>query len=225
MGANLSSSFADPNVYSLVGSLCLQPSPPPPRIKPGLGDLPESCVALVLEYLNPSEICRLAKLNRAFRGASWADFVWESKLPVNYEDLIERVFGDGLEDKLCKREVYTRLCRANTFDDGTKKAWLDKRTGGVCLSIASKGLAITGIDDRRYWNHIPTEESRLAGQVQIDPSIFLSNFFKELCLLNYELGGYIIGPSRVCVGGWLADNSKIQSSSFHLSPSHCFFTW
>ncbi|KAI5601565.1 hypothetical protein BDE02_01G099100 [Populus trichocarpa] len=159
MGANLSSSFADPNVYSLVGSLCLQPSPPPPRIKPGLGDLPESCVALVLEYLNPSEICRLAKLNRAFRGASWADFVWESKLPVNYEDLIERVFGDGLEDKLCKREVYTRLCRANTFDDGTKKAWLDKRTGGVCLSIASKGLAITGIDDRRYWNHIPTEES------------------------------------------------------------------
>ncbi|XP_024458302.2 F-box protein PP2-A12 isoform X2 [Populus trichocarpa] len=196
MGANLSSSFADPNVYSLVGSLCLQPSPPPPRIKPGLGDLPESCVALVLEYLNPSEICRLAKLNRAFRGASWADFVWESKLPVNYEDLIERVFGDGLEDKLCKREVYTRLCRANTFDDGTKKAWLDKRTGGVCLSIASKGLAITGIDDRRYWNHIPTEESRLAGQVQVDPSIFLPNFFEELCLINYELGGYMIGPSR-----------------------------
>ncbi|KAJ6962497.1 hypothetical protein NC652_001224 [Populus alba x Populus x berolinensis] len=196
MGANLSSSFADPNVYSLVGSLCLQPSPPPPRIKPGLGDLPESCVALVLEYLNPSEICRLAKLNRAFRGASWADFIWESKLPVNYEDLIERVFGEGLEDKLCKREVYTRLCRANTFDDGTKKAWLDKRTGGVCLSIASKGLAITGIDDRRYWNHIPTEESRLAGQVQVDPSIFLSNFFKELCLIKYELGGYMIGPSR-----------------------------
>jgi len=28
------------------------------------------------------------------------------------------------------------------------------------MSIASKGLAITGIDDRRYWNHIPTDESR-----------------------------------------------------------------
>ena len=41
-----------------------------------------------------------------------------------------------------------------------QKAWLDKRTRGVCLSIASKGLAITGIDDRRYWNYIPTEESR-----------------------------------------------------------------
>lgn len=41
-----------------------------------------------------------------------------------------------------------------------QKVWLHKSTGGVCMSIASKGLAITGIDDRRYWNHIPTDESR-----------------------------------------------------------------
>lgn len=41
-----------------------------------------------------------------------------------------------------------------------QEIWLDKSTGGVCVSIASKALRITGIDDRRYWNHIPTEESR-----------------------------------------------------------------
>lgn len=41
-----------------------------------------------------------------------------------------------------------------------QEVWLDKRTGGVCFSISSKALTITGIDDRRYWNHIPTEESR-----------------------------------------------------------------
>lgn len=38
---------------------------------------------------------------------------------------------------------------------------MDKRSGGVCLSISAKGLSITGIDDRRYWTHIPTDESRL----------------------------------------------------------------
>jgi hypothetical protein len=119
MGANLSLTFTDPNACSLAGSLCLQISSPP-ATKPSLGDLPEGCVALILEYLNPQEICKLARLNRAFRGASWADFVWESKLPVNYEDLIGRVLGDDLKDKLCKREIYTRLCRANAFDDGTK---------------------------------------------------------------------------------------------------------
>ncbi|KAF5734835.1 F-box protein PP2-A12-like [Tripterygium wilfordii] len=109
----------------------------------------------------PSEICKLARLNRAFRGASWADFVWESKLPPNYQILIDEVVGD-LPAKLGQREIYERLCKANTFDGGTKKAWLDKSTGDVCLSISSKGLRITGIDDRRYWNHIPTEESRFS---------------------------------------------------------------
>lgn len=39
--------------------------------------------------------------------------------------------------------------------------WLDRVTGRVCMSISSKAMAITGIEDRRYWNWIPTEESRL----------------------------------------------------------------
>ncbi|XP_062074208.1 F-box protein PP2-A12-like [Humulus lupulus] len=127
--------------------------------KPGLGDLPESCVASIMGYLEPTEICQLAKLNRVFRGASMADFVWESKLPSNYRILVQKLLGDSLGN-LGKREIYARLCRPNTYDDDTKKVWLDKSTGGVCLSVASKGLSITGIDDRRYWNYIPTEESR-----------------------------------------------------------------
>uniref|UniRef100_A0A5B6ZTL2 Putative F-box protein PP2-A12 n=1 Tax=Davidia involucrata TaxID=16924 RepID=A0A5B6ZTL2_DAVIN len=133
---------------------CTSPSP-----EPSLGDLPEGCVASVLVHLDPPEICRLALLNRAFRGASSADFVWESKLPSNYESVIERVFDD-FPSNLCKRDIYARLSRPNSFDGDTKKVWLDKSTGQICLSISSKGLAITGIDDRRYWNRIPTEESR-----------------------------------------------------------------
>jgi hypothetical protein len=42
-----------------------------------------------------------------------------------------------------------------------QEAWLDRVTGRVCLAISARGMAITGIDDRRYWNWIPTEESRL----------------------------------------------------------------
>nr|GMD97195.1 F-box protein PP2-A12-like [Ipomoea batatas] len=128
---------------------------------PGLGDLPESCVASVLVHLDPQQICQLAMLNRAFRGASSADFVWESKLPTNYESLIQRVFEDKkFPVNLCKRDIYARLCVPNSIDGGTKKVWLDKSTGKICLSMASNGLAITGIDDRRYWSRIPTEESR-----------------------------------------------------------------
>ncbi|MQL81159.1 hypothetical protein Taro_013623 [Colocasia esculenta] len=136
---------------------------------PGLGDLPEACVASVLVNLDPPEICRLARLNRAFEGAASADFVWESKLPSNYGYMLEKI-ADEVEDgaskhkkggkRLGKKEIYARLCRPNPFDGGAKMFWLEKCRGGICMSISSKALSITGIDDRRYWNYIPTDESR-----------------------------------------------------------------
>ncbi|CAN1184321.1 F-box protein PP2-A12 [Linum perenne] len=167
MGVNWSSIFMDPvATCSLLGAFpfsAQQSPPPPPPLTPTMGDLPESCVATVLANLDPLDICRLAKLNRAFREASWADFVWESKLPTNYRTLMEKVLGVDVDvNKMGKREIYTRLCFPNSYDAGTKVAWLDTTTGGVCVSIASKGLTITGIDDRRYWNHVPSMESRFS---------------------------------------------------------------
>jgi hypothetical protein len=104
MGANMSAGMSDTD----------------PPWEPSLGDIPESCVALVLMYLEPPEICNLARLNRAFRGASAADFIWESKLPTNYRYIMEKVFDEETMFKLRKRDVYARLCRPNPFDNGTK---------------------------------------------------------------------------------------------------------
>ncbi|KAK2372165.1 hypothetical protein P8452_45556 [Trifolium repens] len=129
---------------------------------PTLGELPESCVASIIAYMDPPQICQLATLNRAFRAASSADFVWESKLPPNYHLLLAKIFQD-FPINLGKRHIYTSLCRLNSLDGGTKKVWIDKGTGKLCLAIsASKGLSITGVDDRRYWNYIVTEESRFS---------------------------------------------------------------
>lgn len=105
MGANLSGGVTD--VEGMV--------------QPRLGDIPESCVALVLMYMDPPEICKLARLNRAFRGASWADFIWESKLPANYRFIVDKVFDEkSMVKNSGKRDIYTKLCRSNSFDDGTK---------------------------------------------------------------------------------------------------------
>ncbi|KAM1050435.1 hypothetical protein ACFX13_032903 [Malus domestica] len=208
--------------------------------KPGLGDLPESCAALILGYLDPPEICKLANLNRAFRGASWADFIWESKLPSNYQTIVGKVFGDGLEN-LGKRDVYTRLCQPNSFDDGTKTVWLDKSTGSVCLSISSKGLAITGIDDRRYWNHIPTEESRFCsvaylqqiwwfevdGEVEFPFPVGTYSLFFRLQLGRSSQKRF---GRRVCniehVHGWDIKPVRFQlwTSEGHYASSQCFLT-
>ena len=166
---------------SLSGSSGMGPGP-------GLGDIPESCVACVFLYLTPPEICNLARLNRAFRGAASSDSVWEKKLPPNYQDLLH-FFPSERYHNLSKKDIFAMLSRPVPFDDGTKvrsirvfedffdfffflefnfnffgvlqEVWLDKVTGRVCMAISARGLAITGIEDRRYWNWIPTEESRL----------------------------------------------------------------
>ncbi|KAL7607622.1 F-box protein PP2-A13 [Lactuca sativa] len=127
--------------------------------KLNLGDLPESCVALVLFYLEPPEICKLARINRAFRAASSADFIWISKLPSNYHYLVGKLLIDD-KKKVGEKEIFARLTRPMPFDAGNKEFWVDKTTGGVCVSVSSKALTITGITDRRYWNHIPSDETR-----------------------------------------------------------------
>lgn len=155
---------------------------------PGLGDIPESCVACVFMYLTPPEICNLARLNRAFRGAASSDAVWESKLPPNYHDLLDLLPPERYQN-LSKKDIFALLSRPVPYDDANKVPfqipnfrvlrseedyfhiysiwwllqvlWLDRVTGRVCMSISAKAMAITGIEDRRYWNWIPTEESRL----------------------------------------------------------------
>jgi len=156
-----------------------------------LGDMPESCVAAVLLNLDPPEICQVACLNRAFRGAASADCVWAGKLPANYRYLAALAAaaddeGDGDGDgnvKPCspistKKGIYARLCRPTPFDAGTKEFWIEKNKGGLCMSISSKAMAITGIDDRRYWSHLVTEESRYV--LPLDDLILCIHFISEM---------------------------------------------
>nr|AWL54286.1 phloem protein 2-1 [Boehmeria nivea] len=145
MGASLSSLAEGPNGSGGGG--------------PGLGDIPESCVACVFMYLTPPEICNLARLNRAFRGAASSDSVWEAKLPANYQDLLD-LLPPERHRSLSKKDIFALLSRPLPFHDGHKEVWIDRVTGRVCMAISAKGVAITGIEDRRYWNWVPTEESR-----------------------------------------------------------------
>ena len=86
---------------------------------PGLGDIPECCVAYVFLYLTPPEICNLARLNRAFRGAASSDSVWESKLPPNYQDLLDLMPPERYHH-LCKKDIFAILSRPVPFGDGNK---------------------------------------------------------------------------------------------------------
>ncbi|XP_027110380.1 F-box protein PP2-A13 [Coffea arabica] len=162
MGAGFSRQYS-----SKVDKIGPAASKPPP----GLADLPESCVALILSFLDPCDVCGLAVLSQRFRQASLADTVWESKLPPNYKILVKKLFaaddqhqtsGDQSTEtsNFTKKEIYARLCLAHRFAGDTMEVWMKKNGGGICVAISWKGLKITGISDRRYWNYISTDESR-----------------------------------------------------------------
>ncbi|KAK1409162.1 hypothetical protein QVD17_35687 [Tagetes erecta] len=125
----------------------------------GLGDIPENCVAMVLAHLDPPDICNLARVSRCFHRASSADFIWEPKLPENYMILAEKLmfYKAGC---LSKKDIYAGLCCPVRFSRGKNEVWMDREGGGICMLVSWKGMKITGIDDRRYWSHIPTSQSR-----------------------------------------------------------------
>ncbi|KVI04761.1 F-box domain, cyclin-like protein [Cynara cardunculus var. scolymus] len=82
----------------------------PPKQLGGLGDLPENCLAMVLDHFDPPEICKLAHVNRAFYRASCADVLWESKLPENYGVLVKKLLKVYEYDcRLSKKDIYARL--------------------------------------------------------------------------------------------------------------------
>ncbi|XP_055808845.1 F-box protein PP2-A15-like [Solanum dulcamara] len=125
----------------------------------GLGDIPESCVACVFMYLTPPEICNLARLNRAFRGAASSDAVWESKLPSNYHHVLD-LLPPWRHEGLSKKSIFALLSRPVSFDHDNKEVWLDRISGRICMSISSKAMSITSSEDRRHWNWFATDESR-----------------------------------------------------------------
>lgn len=125
----------------------------------GLGDMPESCVACVFMYLTPPEICNLARLNRAFRGAASSDAVWESKLPANYQQMLD-LLPPWRHQGLSKKNIFALLSRPVSFDNDNKEVWLDRISGRTCMSISPKAMSITSSEDRRHWNWFATDESR-----------------------------------------------------------------
>ena len=110
MGAGFSSSEEDAKGGCLF----------PPSSRPGLGDIPESCISSLLMNLDPPDICKLARVNRTFHRASSADFVWESKLPSSYKFLVKKVLADQNPEHMTKKEIYAKLCQPSRLDGGTK---------------------------------------------------------------------------------------------------------
>ncbi|OAE35831.1 hypothetical protein AXG93_4225s1350 [Marchantia polymorpha subsp. ruderalis] len=75
----------------------------------GFEDLPESCIAHVLCFLSTKDIAISACTNRAFRGASLSDAVWQAKLPKDYTEVLAKA-KDGARAFDSKKQIFDYLC-------------------------------------------------------------------------------------------------------------------
>ncbi|GAA0185850.1 hypothetical protein Leryth_013201 [Lithospermum erythrorhizon] len=191
----------------------------------GLGDLPESCVALILSYLDPPEICKLALVNYTFRRASSADSVWELRLPENHDILIKKLLHNQYHT-LTKKQMFARLCQPVRFDDCTKECWLQKNEG-LCVAISWRGLKITGINDRRRWSHLSSDESRFSTVAYLQETWWLEvhgNLEFEFPAGIYSLFFRLqLGRSSKKRGRRVVDLEQVVG--WHLKPIQFHLSW
>ncbi|KAL6973003.1 hypothetical protein U1Q18_027177 [Sarracenia purpurea var. burkii] len=124
-------------------------------VKLKLDDTPEGCIALVPTWIR--------RRSSNWQGRTGPFAVLCSPIPFGRQNYLYQYNVDRWDDEkvgdLGMKDL--RLSRPNHFDNRTKEIWIGKKTSGVCLSIYPKASAITGTEDRRCWNRIPTDESRL----------------------------------------------------------------
>lgn len=109
-----------------------------------LGDLPEVCMAMILSFLSPREVMRLACVCRSFHAASNFDSVWENILPPKYKDLLALDPDVVPAQFASKREVFDHLCNLVFFANNTQVCAMSSSPLSPLQVFRSKVLCRSG---------------------------------------------------------------------------------
>ncbi|KAK7376340.1 hypothetical protein VNO78_34806 [Psophocarpus tetragonolobus] len=123
-------------------------------------NLPEGCIANVLSFTSPKDVCRLSLVSSTFRSAADSDAVWDRFLPSDYDTLISQSSSFSLPSK---KHLYLFLTQKPLLlDDGKKSFQLDKIYGKKCYMLSARALFIVWGDTPRYWRWISLPDARFA---------------------------------------------------------------
>lgn len=81
--------------------------------------LPEDCVAHILSFTSPIDVCRVSLISSIVKSMADSDNVWEKFLPHNYQGIVSRLVDPPLSCS-SKKELLARLCKPQLIDDGNK---------------------------------------------------------------------------------------------------------
>ena len=124
-----------------------------------MDSLDENCVAIILSFLTPSEICAVASVCKSWNQASLSDVCWSRHLPSS---LLSPTLQEIPEISLSPTPVakYRALCGGIYLCDDSFHLRANPRTGGITLSInIAKNLEVAWLDDARYWEVRPADQA------------------------------------------------------------------
>ncbi|EPS58423.1 hypothetical protein M569_16391 [Genlisea aurea] len=184
----------------------------------GIQKLQERCLAEVLSFTSPKDVCRLSAVHSSFRNASSSDIIWERLLPWDYREIISRAVDDEFLERF---ESKRKLDRSFS---------LDKASGKKCFMLSARDLFIVWGNTPEYWQWIPSSTSRFAEVAELLSVCWLElwvDFDLNLLSKHTTYGAYLVfnincgaygfdhHPIEVCV-----ENSEYKCKrSIWLNPN------
>lgn len=80
--------------------------------------LPEGCVSEIVSFTSASDASRLSSVSKEFKSAAESDLVWESFLPLDYQDIISTAVYPV--KFATKKDLYIRLSDSPVLIHGGK---------------------------------------------------------------------------------------------------------
>ncbi|XP_061342574.1 putative F-box protein PP2-B12 [Gastrolobium bilobum] len=132
--------------------------------------LPEGCIATILSYTTPADVCRLSVVSKIFCSAAESDDVWNHFLPSDADIIISRADSEStsLANSPSKKTLYLALSHHPIIiDQGTKSFQLERKSGKKCYMLAARALSIIWGDTPQYWNWSTLPDSRFPEVAQL----------------------------------------------------------
>ncbi|XP_028770093.1 F-box protein At2g02240-like [Neltuma alba] len=122
-----------------------------------MDNLPEACIAHILSFTSPPEVCRLSCVSSSFLSAAVSDALWNSFIPSDCLSLLSPPPSFP-----SKKHLFLSLSHQShvIMNDGLKSFWLDKFSGAECFMLSSKNLSIVWGSTPEYWWWPSVPESR-----------------------------------------------------------------
>ncbi|XP_073290738.1 F-box protein PP2-B15-like [Primulina huaijiensis] len=128
--------------------------------------LPEECMAHILSFTSPRDVCRSSTVSLFFQEVADSDQTWQKFLPSDYVEIVSRSVQEMKFSSM--KDLFLKLSSTPLLIDGGLKTFsVDKYTNKKCYMLSTKELSITWANNNLNWCRKPLLQSRFPESVEL----------------------------------------------------------